>query len=311
LWGIVTIVAVIFVTFVLFRIFPTADPATLLAGKGATPQRIAYIRRELGLNHSWIVQFWYYLKGILFHFNLGYSYYTERSVLSEIGQAFPATLSLTAGAVVLWVIVGIPIGIISAIKRGTILDRVSMTGALTFVSMPTFWFALILIYLLAQSLGRLQILPGPGAYVGLTSNPAKWFTSLILPWFVLALTQAAIYSRLLRGNLLDVMGEDYIRTARAKGLRERRVVFKHGVRSAITPVLTVLGIDLGALLGGAVITETIFEIHGIGLLNITAIRNADFPVVQGTTVLAAMFVVLANIAVDILYAYVDPRVRYS
>lgn len=311
LWGIVTIVAVIFVTFVLFRIFPSADPATLLAGKGATPQRIAYIRKELGLNHSWIVQFWYYLKGIIFHFNLGYSYYTQRSVLSEIGQAFPATLSLTAGAVVLWMIVGIPIGIISAIKRGTILDRFSMTGALTFVSMPTFWFALILIYLLAQSLGRLQIFPGPGAYVGLTSSPVKWFTSLLLPWFVLALTQAAIYSRLLRGNLLDVMGEDYIRTARAKGLRERRVVFKHGVRSAITPVLTVLGIDLGALLGGAVITETIFEIHGIGLLNITAIRNSDFPVVQGTTVLAAMFVVLANIAVDILYAYVDPRVRYS
>jgi peptide/nickel transport system permease protein len=311
LWGLVTIVAVIFVTFILFRVFPTADPATLLAGKAATPERIAYIRHELGLSHPWYVQFWYYLKGILFHFNLGYSYFTERSVLSEIGSALPATLSLTAGAVVLWVVIGIPIGILSAIKRGTIWDRMSMTGALTFVSMPVFWFGLILIYLFAQSLGRIGVFPGPGAYVGLTDNPAKWFESLILPWLVLALTQAAIYSRLLRGNLLDVMGEDYIRTARAKGLRERRVIFKHGVRSAITPVLTVLGIDLGALLGGAVITEKIFEIHGIGLLNITAIGDSDFPVVQGTTVLAAMFVVVANIAVDVLYAYLDPRVRYS
>ena len=310
LWGLVTIVAVIFVTFVIFRVFPTADPATLLAGKAATPERIAYIRRELGLNHPWYVQFWYYLKGIIFHFNLGFSFYTQRSVLSEIGSALPATLSLTAGAAALWVIIGIPIGILSAIKRGTIWDRTAMTVALTFVSMPTFWFGLILIYLLAQNLGLVSILPGPGAYVGLTSDPVKWFESLILPWLVLSLTQAAVYSRLLRGNLLDVMGEDYIRTARAKGLPERRVIFKHGVRSAITPVLTVLGIDLGGLLGGAVITEKIFEIHGIGLLNISAIGNSDFPVVQGTTVLAALFVVIANIAVDVLYAYLDPRVRY-
>lgn len=311
LWGIVTIVAVIFLTFVLFRIFPTADPATLLAGKGATTQRIAMIRQELGLNHSWLVQFWIYLKGILFHFNLGYSYYTQRSVLSEIGTALPATLSLTIGAVVLWVLIGIPIGILSALKRGSIWDRTAMIGALTFVSMPTFWFGLILIYFFAQSLGLLQIFPGPGSYVGLTADPVKWFGALILPWLVLALTQAAIYSRLLRGNLLDVMGEDYIRTARAKGLPNRRVVFKHGVRSAITPVLTVLAIDLGALLGGAVITERIFEIHGVGLLNITAIGNSDFPVVQGTTVLAAVFVVIANIGVDIAYAYLDPRVRYT
>jgi len=186
-----------------------------------------------------------------------------------------------------------------------------MIGALTFVSMPTFWFGLILIYFFAQSLGLLQIFPGPGSYVGFTADPVKWFGALILPWLVLALTQAAIYSRLLRGNLLDVMGEDYIRTARAKGLPNRRVVYKHGVRSAITPVLTVLAIDLGALLGGAVITERIFEIHGVGLLNITAIGNSDFPVVQGTTVLAAVFVVVANIGVDIAYAYLDPRVRYT
>ncbi len=311
LWGIVTLVAVIFVTFLLFRVFPGANPVVLIAGRGATPEREALIRHELGLNHSWIVQFWLYLKGLVLHGNLGYSFFTSRTVLSEISEALPATLSLTVGAAILWFVLGVPVGIISAIKRGTILDRAAMTASLTFVSMPVFWFALILIYLVAKSLGIVSFLPGPGSYVGLTSNPVKWFESLILPWLVLALTQAAVYSRLLRGNLLDAMGEDYIRTARAKGLPERTVIWKHGVRSAITPVLTVFGIDLGALLGGAVITESIFSIHGVGLLNITAINNSDFPVIQGTTVLAAGFVVVANIIVDILYAYVDPRVRVS
>lgn len=309
LWGIVTLLAVVFVTFLIFRVFPGANPVQLLAGKGATPQREAFISHELGLNHSWIVQFWLYLKGIVLHGNLGFSFFTDRPVLGEISAALPATISLTVGAAVLWFVVGIPVGILSAVKRGSLWDRAAMTASLTFVSMPTFWFALILIYLLAKSLGVISFLPGPNSYVGLTANPVKWFESLILPWLVLALTQAAIYSRLLRGNLLDVLGEDYIRTARAKGLPERTVIMKHGVRSAITPVLTVFGIDLGGLLGGAVITEQIFAIHGVGLLNIDAIGNSDFPVIQGTTVLAAAFVVLANIVVDIMYAYVDPRIR--
>ena len=309
LWGIVTLIAVIFLTFLIFRIFPAANPAQLLAGKGATPQQIKYINQELGLNHSWVVQFWLYLKGIVLHFNLGTSFYTQRPVLGTIGGALAPTISLTVGAAILWVVFGIPVGIISAIRRGTFLDRASMSIALTFVSMPSFWFALIVIYLVAKSIGLVGVFPGPGTYVGLTSDPGKWFTSLILPWLVLSLTQAAIYSRLLRGNLIEAMGEDFIRTARAKGLRERTVIWRHGVRAAITPMMTVLGLDLGALLGGAVIIEKIFEIHGVGLLNITAITQSDFPIVQGTTVLAAMFVVLANIVVDVLYAYVDPRVR--
>jgi peptide/nickel transport system permease protein len=309
LWGIVTLICVIFLTFLIFRIFPAANPAELLAGKGATPQQVAYINKELGLNHSWLVQFWIYLKGIVLHFNLGTSFYTQRPVLGTITNSLSPTVSLTVGAAVLWVLFGIPVGIISAIRRGTFLDRAAMSVALTFVSMPTFWFALIIIYLVAKSIGLISFLPGPGSYVSLTTNPGKWFASLILPWLVLSLTQAAIYSRLLRGNLLEAMGQDFIRTARAKGLRERHVIWRHGVRAAITPMMTVLGLDLGALLGGAVITEKIFEIHGIGLLNITAITQSDFPIVQGTTLLAAMFVVLANIVVDVLYAYVDPRVR--
>jgi len=311
LWGIVLLILVSALTFILFQVFPTTDPALLRAGRNSNQADIQHIRVELGLTHPIYVQFWDYMKGIFLHFNFGYSYYSQASVTSLIFNRLPATISLTVGAVVLWVVMGIPVGIISAIKRGTFLDRASMTSALTFVSMPTFWLGLLVLYLFGQVVGLVQIFPGPGSYVGLTVNPVKWFTSLILPWFVLAATQAAIYSRLLRGNLLEVMGEDYIRTARAKGVREGRVIFKHGIRSAITPVLTVLGIDIGGLLGGAVITETIFEIHGIGLLNIQAINHSDFPIVQGTTLLAAMFVIVANIVVDVAYAYLDPRVRYS
>ena len=311
LWGIVTLVAVIFLTFLIFRIFPAADPAQLLAGKGATPQQVKYINKELGLDHSWIVQFWLYLKGIVLHFNFGTSFYTQRPrARHDFGGALSPTISLTVGAAILWVIFGIPVGIISAVKRGTFLDRAAMSTALTFVSMPSFWFAP------DPDLPDRQVdragldLPGSRAVMSVSrANPGKWFTSLILPWLVLSLTQAAVYSRLLRGNLLETMRMDFIRTARAKGLPERTVIFRHGVRAAITPMMTVLGLDLGALLGGAVITERIFEIHGVGLLNITAITQADFPVVQGTTVLAAMFVVLANIVVDVLYAYIDPRVR--
>jgi peptide/nickel transport system permease protein len=311
LWGIVLLILVMALTFLFFYIFPSADPAVLRAGRNASPQDIAYIRHELGLDQPVYTQFWNYLKNIFLHFNLGYSYYTGASVVSLIKDRLPATISLTVGAALLWVAVGIPVGIVSAIKRRTFLDRFSMGTALIAVSMPVFWLGLLVLYLFARDIGLVHIFPGASSYVGLTSNPAKWFTSLILPWLVLAATQAAIYSRLLRGSLLDVMGEDYIRTARAKGVPERRVIWRHGVRSAITPVLTVLAIDIGGLLGGAVITETVFDIPGIGRLNYDAILHSDFPIVQGTVLLAAMFIVVANIIVDISYAYLDPRVRYS
>jgi peptide/nickel transport system permease protein len=218
---------------------------------------------------------------------------------------------LTIGAAIIWLMAGIPIGIISAIKRGSLLDRASMTIALVFVSMPVFWFGLVVLFLFSQDIGRFHIFLGASTYVGLTADPGRWFGSLILPWIVLAGTSAAIYSRLLRGSLIEAMGEDYIRTARAKGLTERRVIWHHGVRSAITPVVTIFGLDVGSLLGGAVITETVFDIPGIGRLNYDAIVHSDFPIVQGTVLLAAVFIVVANIIVDISYAYLDPRVRYS
>ena len=311
LWGIVLLLLVSAITFVFFNVFPSADPAQLRAGRNASPQIIHYIRHELGLDKSVPVQFFNYMKGIFLHFNFGYSFYTGASVLSLIQDRLPATLSLAVGAAIIWLLMGIPIGIISAIKRGSVLDRLAMGIALVFVSMPVFWLGLVVLFLFADDIGRFHVLPGANTYVGLTVNPVKWFTALIMPWFVLAATSAAVYSRVLRGSLIETMGEDYIRTARAKGLRERRVIFRHGVRSAITPVVTIFGLDLGALLGGAVITETVFNIPGIGRLNLDAINHSDFPIVQGTVILATLFIVIANIIVDIMYAYLDPRVRYS
>jgi peptide/nickel transport system permease protein len=311
LWGIAMLFLVSLLTFLIFYVFPSADPAILRAGRNASPANIAYIRHELGLDKPIYIQFFRYIKAIVLHFNFGYSFYSGASVLSLIKDRLPATLSLTAGAVVLWVLAGVPVGIISAIKRRTVLDRAAMGGALFFVSMPVYWLGLVVLFLFASDIGKFGIFPGANTYVGLTVNPGKWFTSLILPWFTLAATQAAIYSRLLRGSLIETMGEDYVRTARAKGLPERRVIWRHGVRSAITPVITVLGLDIGALLGGAVLTEIVFGIPGIGRLNFSAIQSTDIPIVQGTTLLAAMFIVVFNIIVDISYAYLDPRVRYS
>ena len=218
LWGIVLLILVSALTFLFFNIFPSVDPAVLRAGRNGSPAVIARIRQELGLNHPIYVQFYRYMRNIFLHFNFGTSYYTGASVLSLIKDRLPATLSLAIGAAIIWLVAGVLIGIISAIKRGTLLDRTAMGIALVFVSMPVFWFGLVLLFLFANDIGRFHIFPGAATYVGLTASPTHWFTSLIMPWIVLAGTSAAIYSRLLRGSLIEAMGEDYIRTARAKGL---------------------------------------------------------------------------------------------
>jgi len=310
LWGILMLVIVCALTFVLFRVFPTGNPALLRAGRDPQPKLIKEIEVVLGLNKSLIVQFWDYVKEVLLHFNLGYSYYSQESVRSLIAERLPVTLSLTLGAAVLWVLGGLSVGIISALRRHSFMDRAAMGTALVLISAPTFWLGLILLYLFASDIGKFKILPGAGSYVGLTYDPWKWFTSLIMPWMVLAASSAAIYARLMRSSLSETMREDFIRTARAKGLRERAVV-RQGVRSAINPIFTLFGLEVGVLLGGAVLTETVFNLPGIGELNYKAIVSSDFPVTQGTVLLAAMFIIVANIVVDIVYAYLDPRVRYS
>jgi peptide/nickel transport system permease protein len=311
LWGVALLFIVAALTFVLFDVLPSAEPARLRAGRTATPQAIAHIRNELGLDKPIYTQFYDYMKGIVLHFDLGYSFYSNASVKGLIAERLPATVSLAAGAIVIWLLVGLSVGILSAVRRRTLLDRTAMVTALMFISAPEYWLGLLALFLFASDVGKLPILPGAGSYVGLGSDPAKWLTSLVLPWLVLAATAAAVYARLLRGSLLEVLGEDYIRTARAKGLSERRVVLRHGVRSAITPIVTVLGLDIGTLLGGALLIEVVFDIPGVGRLNYDAITHGDFPIVQGTVLLAALFIVVANLLVDISYAFLDPRVRFK
>jgi peptide/nickel transport system permease protein len=311
MWGVVLLIIVLALLFVMFRVLPTADPAKLRAGRLQSPKIIAEIRHNLGLDKSLLAQFWVYIKNLFLHFDLGYSYYSNAPVKELIFNRLPATLSLVAGGAVVWVVAGLAVGIVSARRAGSRLDRASMGSALVLVSAPEYWLGLIALYVFASDIGQVPIFPGAGSYVGLTGDPVKWFESLIMPWLVVAAGTAAIYARLIRGSLIETMGEDYIRTARAKGLSERRVVLRHGLRSAINPIVTILGLDIGVLLGSSVLVETVFNIPGIGRLNYVAITHADFPIVQGTVLAAALFIILANIIVDIVYAFLDPRVRYS
>jgi peptide/nickel transport system permease protein len=311
LWVIVLLFVVSALTFVIFFVLPSADPAQLRAGRQPNPQLVEQIRHNLGLDRPKIVQYGEYMKQVFLHFDFGYSYQNTISVKEQIFQRLPATISLAIGAAVVWLTIGITVGIISAVRSRSLIDRVSMGTALVAISAPVYWLGLLALYLFSDDIGRFKIFPGAGSYVPFSEDPAKWFTSLIMPWFVLAAAFAAFYARLLRSNLIETMGEDYIRTARAKGLGERRVVMRHGLRSAITPIVTAAGLDIGILLGGAILTESVFNIPGIGRLVFESIQHSDLPMIQGTVLLGTFFIVMANLIVDIVYAFLDPRVRYA
>ena len=311
LWALLLLLVVSFLTFVIFNVFPSADPAALRAGRNATPALVHQIRINLGLNKPFYTQFWIYFKGLVEHFNLGYSYYNSESVKSEIFSRMPATISVTVGGFLVWMLIGIPVGIVSAIRPRSILDRVMMGGSLVAISAPVYFLGLVSLFLFAQGTGQLQWFGAAGSYVPITQNFGVWFNSLVLPWLTLAAAFAAFYARMTRGNLIETMHEDYIRTARAKGLRERVVITKHGLRSALTPIVTMAGMDIGLLLGGAILTEIVFNIPGIGRYAYEAIVNSDLPAIQGTVLFGAFFIVFANLAVDILYAFLDPRVTYG
>jgi peptide/nickel transport system permease protein len=304
--------AVSAITFAIFYILPSGvDPARLRAGKNSNPQQVENIRHQLGLDKSKPEQFYLYMKALVTKFDFGTSYEFNSPVRNLIFDRLPATLSLIFGAVIIWLVVGLGVGTLSAARRGSRLDRFAMGTSLVFVSAPVYFLGLLALLLFASDVGKFHLFPGYGSYKPLTDDPWQWFKSLIMPWCVLASAFAAIYARLLRGNLVETLSEDYIRTARAKGLDERSVVLKHGVRSAITPVITVLGLDIGTLVGGTILTETVFNIPGFGRLSFDAINRSDLTVIQGTVLIGAFAIVLCVLLVDIAYAFLDPRVRYS
>ena len=310
LTGIVVVWLVTTGAFFLFFARPVTTVARQLAGRAATPQVIATVTRNLGLNQPILMQYWHFLDNLL-HGNLGYSYFTGESVNTMLKQDLPPTISLVIGATVLWLVVGLSVGIISAGRARSLFDRSSNVLVLIGLSMPVFVIGELLILLVFLPLNQHGFTWIQTGYAGITQGFGVWTGHMILPWITLAAVQAAVYTRLTRGQLLDTLGEDYIRTARAKGLSERRVVFRHGVRAALTPVVSQLGVDVGQLLGGVVVVEVVFGLGGIGQTSVQAIFTDNLPVIIGFVIIAAIFVVVANIVVDLVYALLDPRVRIA
>jgi len=314
------------ITFAIFFLVPrlagqtTYQLAAQYVGRNPIPSEIKAVEVKLGLNAPLYLQYGRYIKGIVagIHYNngpdvsycpfpcFGYSFRNQQPVWPQLISEAPVTLSIAAGAAVLWLIGGVSIGVLSALRRGSFFDRLSMGVALAGVSLPVFFTGLIALELFSY---KWPIFPNVH-YVGITTDPLLWARNLVLPWITLAFLYAALYARLTRAGMLETMGEDYIRTARAKGLAERKVVVKHGLRAALTPIVTIFGLDLGLLLGGAILTETTFSFPGLGQFTILAIQNQDLPEIMGVVMIASFFVVIANMIVDILYAVVDPRVRF-
>jgi peptide/nickel transport system permease protein len=313
LFMILVLFIVSLITFLIFVKLPAADPARRAVGRATTPENVAAARKAFGLDKPVYVQYARFAKGLIpwpglfLNKDVYFSYSNFVPVKEEIYSRLPVTIALAAGAAAVWLLIGIPIGIVSAVRRRSIADRASMIFALFGVSAPVFWLAYLFLYVFWFKLGWA---PSSGIPIGMSVWEAVLTGRFILPWLVLSLTFAAFYARMVRGNLIETMGEDYIRTARAKGLSEKRVVYKHGLRAALTPVVTMFGLDLAGLLGGAFITETVFNLPGIGQLAVRAIFNNDFPAVMGVTIFGAFFIALGNLLVDVAYAFLDARVRY-
>ena len=310
-WAAVVLLAVTAVTFAIFYLLPPGDPALRFAGRSPSPELIATIRHNLALDKPWYEQYFKFTKSVITGDKygwpgLGYSYGSSVPIRDKIIEKAPRTLSLIAGAAVIWLLLGIAIGVISAVKRRSIFDRAAMGFALFGISAPVFWLGLMALFLFWF---KLNLTAGTG-YVSFTDSPTQWASHLILPWTVLAMLYAATYARMVRGSLLDTLGEDYIRTARAKGLSERRVIFGHGLRASLAPIVTMFGLDVALLVGGAVITESVFNIDGLGFMAIDSVFRGDLPAVLGVVLVGTFAVVVMNLLVDIAYAFLDPRVRY-
>ncbi|WP_105968251.1 ABC transporter permease [Streptomyces geranii] len=306
------------ITFVLFYVAPR-DPARSACGKLCTPETLALVRRNLGIDDPLPLQYWHWLAGVfvgrdyagLGHCSapcLGYSFTNHEPVLGLITNRFPTTLSLTLGSAVVFVVLGVGTGMLAAVKQGRALDKIASSISLVGSSLQIYIVGVVAMYYLSDQWG---ILPRPQDSVGFSQDPVAWFKGLLLPWFVLAIIFTANYTRMTRSQLVESLAEDYVRTARAKGLSRRTVFFRFAWRGAMGPIVTILGLDIGYLLGGAIITEETFGLHGIGALSIKAVRDNDLPLLLGVVLVAAAAIVVANIVVDAVYALIDPRIRLA
>lgn len=298
LWLFPILLGVSFIVFTIMYLSP-GDPVTMVLGEGATPEQYEAMRVQMGFDRSFIKQFFHYIKNVVVEFDLGRSYVSGRVVMDEILVRLPNTIKLSVWSVLFASLIGIPLGVISASRPYSKVDNFVMFLSLVGVSMPTFWQALLLIILFTSTLGWL---------------PASGFDTwqqMIMPVFALASSSIGTIARITRSSMMDVLDQDYIRTAKAKGVNGSKVTFHHALRNALIPVVTVIGLQFGALLGGAVLTETVFSINGIGTLMVNAIRTRDTMIVQGGVLFIAFIFTMVNLCVDILYAYIDPRIKTS
>jgi peptide/nickel transport system permease protein len=312
LWAGVLFIAVTMVSYIIFFLVP-AEPARLICGAQCTPDQIVRVRKEVGLDRPVWQQYASFLEGIVIHQSLGRSYATRQPVTEIIKDAAPVTASIIIGGVILWMMVALPIGVFSALRPRSLLDRSAMGFVLLGISAHPVWIGLILIYFVGYKAGLTPL----GGYCDLFNpstecgGPVKWAHSLVLPWVTFALLYAALYTRMIRATVMETMNEDYVRTARAKGAPEWVVMRSHILRNALLPVVTLLGLDIGLLLGGAIFTETVFGLPGLGRSALLALDGFDLPTVMGITVFATLAVIVCNLFVDLLYAIIDPRIRLA
>ena len=314
IWTVLVLFAITVVVFVIFFKTPGIDPARLVAGRNPSPQVLQEIRHQFGLDRPFPVQYGLMMKKLFISRDL-VSYSNQgQKVVPEIVAAAPATLSLVFGAALIWVLLAILLGVAAAVMRGTVLDPLLMIAALIGISMPVFWLGEVANLITQSRLHHTFLFSWvpPLGYTPLTQNPGRWFEGLVIPWLTLATLYVGFYARVLRASLLEIQNEDYVRTARAKGLSERRVLIRHTLRNSMITFVSLFGLDFGVLVGGgALLTEVVFGIHGVGFLTYQSLTNLDLPVIIATVIYGAFFIVLANTIVDIMYAWLDPRVRLA
>ena len=317
LGAVITLVIISAITFMLFYAVPR-DPARMACGKLCTPETLQVIRHNMGISDPIPVQYWHWLTGIFFGREypgfgncdapcLGYSFVNREPVLSTIMDRFPTTFSLAIGSSVVFLIFGVGTGMLAAVRQGKPTDKIASSASLIASSLQIYFVGTLALYFFVY---QWHILDQP-SYTNFTSNPASWFNGLLLPWLVLSIIFTANYTRMTRSQLVETLSEDYVRTARAKGLSRRKVFFRFAWRGAMGPIVTIFGIDLGVLLGGAMITEKTFSLQGIGMLSVKSVSTNDLPMLLGVMLITASFVVIANIVVDAVYALIDPRIRLA